>query len=406
MRKNYFAKLVRYIKDVYHIERGLSKLTDGRVNPTYSTAQVVTPLLLGFLLRAQSINGLGLMIKQGEFQKLFSKVTKLASVDTMRDTVKVIDLGGLASMLKSTITKAIRNKAFENGTIDGYTVTAIDGTKLFGSYVKHCPKCLSTVIKGKAHYYHSGAVMSTIGDGPKLVIDFEMYNPKIDSTKKDEGEVNAAKRLLSRVLDTHRTLIDVVVYDALVCSSGWFDHCIQGEVDTIVRVKKNNNKSIRQVKNLANKSEPVAVWETEEGIKNVSVYEQTFAMSGVEQPLRFVKYMLKYPNKKRSQIMIVTTSMDISLETIFKMIKARWNIENCIFNNLKTEAALGHCFVHGGNAVEAILYLLFIAANLFQLFKDRRIKNHVPMQRELVRLLLKGLYMLRSDAELIFDSGG
>ncbi|MDR3585744.1 MAG: hypothetical protein P4L59_10545 [Desulfosporosinus sp.] len=35
MRKNYFAKLVRYMKNVYHIESGLNKLFDGRVNPTY-----------------------------------------------------------------------------------------------------------------------------------------------------------------------------------------------------------------------------------------------------------------------------------------------------------------------------------------------------------------------------------
>jgi hypothetical protein len=38
MRKNYFAKLVKYMKNVYHIERGLNKLSDGRVNPTYSGA--------------------------------------------------------------------------------------------------------------------------------------------------------------------------------------------------------------------------------------------------------------------------------------------------------------------------------------------------------------------------------
>ncbi len=38
---------------------------------------------------------------------------------------------------------------------------------------------------------------------------------------------------------------------------------------------------------------------------------------------------------------------------------------------------------------------LIIASNLFQLFKLRRIKNHVKIQRELVRLLLKGLYLLK-----------
>ncbi|KLU65797.1 hypothetical protein DEAC_c24270 [Desulfosporosinus acididurans] len=37
MRKNYFVKLVNYMKNVYQIDRGLDKLSDGRVNPTYST---------------------------------------------------------------------------------------------------------------------------------------------------------------------------------------------------------------------------------------------------------------------------------------------------------------------------------------------------------------------------------
>ena len=32
--------------------------------------------------------------------------------------------------------------------------------------------------------------MSTIGDGPKLVVEFQMYKPGKDSTSKDEGEQN------------------------------------------------------------------------------------------------------------------------------------------------------------------------------------------------------------------------
>jgi len=71
---------------------------------------------------------------------------------------------------------------------------------------------------------------------------------------------------------------------------------------------------------------------------------------------------------------------------------------------LKSEAALDHCFVHGGNSVEAILYFIFIVSNLFQLFKQRRIKNHIKTQKELVRLLLKGLYLLKYDNNLIFNS--
>lgn len=67
MRKNYFAKIVKYIKKVYHIENGLKKITDARVNP------------------------------------------------------------------KSIVAKAKENKVFDKGTIDGYVVTAIDGTQMYNS---------------------------------------------------------------------------------------------------------------------------------------------------------------------------------------------------------------------------------------------------------------------------------
>jgi len=91
-------------------------------------------------------------------------------------------------------------------------------------------------------------------------------------------------------------------------------------------------------------------------------------------------------------------------EDLVRIIRARWDIENSIFNNLKCECGLEHCFVHGGNAVEAVLYLIFIASNIMQLFLVRRLKNHFATQRETVRLLLKGLYMLKYQAELIFSS--
>jgi len=100
--------------------------------------------------------------------------------------LKSIDLKGLEKINISIIKKAIENKVFKNGTIDGHMVAAIDSTKIFGSYKKCCLKCLTTEIKGNPHYYHCGAVMSVVGNGPKLVRDYEMYNCKVDSKKKDE----------------------------------------------------------------------------------------------------------------------------------------------------------------------------------------------------------------------------
>ena len=129
------------MKNVYNIENNLNKLSDKRINRTYKTGQVVMLVLLGFLLRVKSFNELNLMIKNNEFNKLFPREMKTPKVDAIRDTLKVIDLNGLKQINQHIIKKAIYNKVFENGTIDGYTVVAIDGTKFFGSNKKSCVEC-------------------------------------------------------------------------------------------------------------------------------------------------------------------------------------------------------------------------------------------------------------------------
>ncbi len=103
-------------------------------------------------------------------------------------------------------------------------------------------------------------------------------------------------------------------------------------------------------------------------------------------------------------MLIITTCMDMKLESLYRIIRARWDIENKTFKNLKNNASLTHCFVHGGNAIEAILYLLFIALNIFQIFKLKRLRNHIKLQKELVRLLRKGLYTIKRRQEIIFNS--
>jgi hypothetical protein len=113
-----------------------------------------------------------------------------------------------------------------------------------------------------------------------------------------------------------------------------------------VRVKENNVSSVKQVKKKTNKQEPAEIWKNKKGFERVEVFESTFRMDNVDQQLRFVKFAMKYPSGKHSQIMIVTTCMDLSLAVLFKMIRARWDIENSIFNNLKNNCNLNHCFVH------------------------------------------------------------
>ena len=204
------------------------------------------------------------------------------------------------------------------------------------------------------------------------------------------------------MVTVHNGLIDVVAYDALACNSPFINECERLGVDAVIRVRDNCNLAIRKVKKITNKKKSVKYWN--DGEYKIEAYESLFFMDGVESPLRFFKFAKKKRNGKRSQVLIVTTAMDMRIKTVYKIIKARWHIENRVFNNLKTYANLNHCFAHGGNSVEAVLYLMFIASNLFQLFMTRRIKNNISTQIELVRLLLKGLYQADRNEILILNS--
>lgn len=55
-------------------------------------------------------------------------------------------------------------------------------------------ECLKSTKRGSIHYFHSGAVMSTAGSGPKIEIYFEMFKPGQDA-------VSEQKTIIVRVYD-------------------------------------------------------------------------------------------------------------------------------------------------------------------------------------------------------------
>lgn len=154
MRNNYFIKLIKYINNVYHMDKKIEHVTDKRVNLTFKTSQIVTIVLMGFLLRIISFNQLNLMIKTGEFDNIFAARDRMPKIDTIRNSLKSVDLKSLRIMNQSIIKKACRNKVLDNGTIDGYNVVAIDGTSLFKTKKTYCNDCLYT-IKGERSITHT-----------------------------------------------------------------------------------------------------------------------------------------------------------------------------------------------------------------------------------------------------------
>ncbi len=132
------------MKNVYHIDRQIEQITDNRLNPTYKTSQIISLILVGFLLRIRSFNQLNFMIKAGEFNSIYARKDRIPKIDAIRNSLKSINLNALRRINQKIVRKAVRNKVYKEGTIDGYIIAAIDGTSLFNKKKPSCDDCIQT----------------------------------------------------------------------------------------------------------------------------------------------------------------------------------------------------------------------------------------------------------------------
>jgi len=64
-------------------------------------------------------------LQEDEFINIFSRRTMLPKIDTIRDTLQVLETQGLKAILHHIVKRAVANKVFDNGTKDSWTCTAI-----------------------------------------------------------------------------------------------------------------------------------------------------------------------------------------------------------------------------------------------------------------------------------------
>ena len=403
--------LLHYLYSVYDLGTKIKKLKDKRSNPKIATAAIAFSVILGFMLKIRSFNQLDDYLEYNDFKGLVPKKMRLPRIDAIRDSLKCFCLKSLQAMHSAIIRCSIQNKLVQNGTIDGYKVVAIDGVETFESTKKSCANCLTRVINKTAHYFHRFVVATFVGKDPHIIIGFKMLNPKQDSSNKDEGEISAAKRLVLDLSKQFRRFADIIVYDALACNADWINFIRQQfKIHVVVRVK-NKRLNIVKVANAAFKNRDAdAIWENN-SIK-ISVWEAIIKMDGVADCVRYVKFLKKYKDSRTgksmySQICIVTTHMSISLETLHKIARARWEIENNIFHQIKTEWHMDHCFIHDEIGLEAAFGFLVIAFNLMQLFFFRCIKNFRQrrlQQVEVVERIIKELHGYNTHNVYVFDT--
>jgi hypothetical protein len=414
--KEYLKKLLKYISNVYDFSKKIKQLKDERVNAKISTATISFVLFIGFMMKIRSFNQLDDWLEYGDFKKLVPKNMRLPRIDVVRDSLKCIHIKGLEYMHDNIIKTTKANKLVRKGTIDGYSVVAFDGVELFESTKKNCPGCLIRVINGISHYFHRSVVAAYVGKDPHIVIGQEMLKPKNDSANKGEGELTGAKRLLEKLNQKHHHFADVIVYDALACNAPWINAVKSYNMDAVIRVKDKRLNIVKDAMSTFKRQSADLVWDIQKNnleTITISAWTCEVKMAGVNDTVKFVKFLEKTKNSKTNkvefhEICIVTTAKDMPLETLRKIIHARWGIENNIFRQLKTQWHMNHCFIHDENGLEATLMFMIISFNLMQLFFFRRLKNFRQrklLQVEIIERMIKEMVVFDAKGKYLMDTG-
>lgn len=383
MNKSYLKQILTYINKVYDIGKKINTLKDKRMKSPVKVSTITFVVLFGFMLQIRSFNRLEHWLKKGKLKKVVPKKTKMPQIDAVRRCLSEFDIEGLKSIHKEVVKTTIKNKVFRDGTIDGLKVAAIDGIELFESTKKCCDKCLSRVHRdGNTHYFHRAVVCATVGSDPHIVLGEEMLEPKKDSSDKDEGETTGGKRLINKLYKQYHHFADIIVADALYCKSTWIKEVQSIGMDAVVRVKDERLHIVKDALAIFKCRKADKNWivkkKSNNYIKIKAWDEDNFEMSDSNIKVRFIKFIEEIHIVDKVEIKegwIITTDKLTSSETLWKVMHRRWDIENNVFHQLKTEWHLDHCFLHSPSGVETVLIFIIIAFNFMQLYFFRCIRG-------------------------------
>lgn len=348
MNRQWLRQLISCTSKIYKIEQLIKLYEDSRQYPRIKSESIGLCVLFGYLFRMPSFERLESWIKYGVFHRLTGG-NHLPSVDTIRESLHGANLDQLQMMNKQVIQKARRNKVFRGGTIDGWLVSAIDGVELFESTKKNSKEALTRVIDGVTHYFYRFVGCMTIGKEPHIVWGLEPLRAASgDSSDEDEGEITAAKRLITSLYEQFHHFTDILVCDALYAKASFINLVRSYNIHLIIRTKDMRLHIMKDALGLLQKRKADYTWSVRQKNKRIRIEaweEWEMDMTNVKEKVRFVRFVEHIQTLKQGQVireeskedMLVTTcDQEVGLESLWIMIHKRWDIENCLPSNENT----------------------------------------------------------------------
>ena len=321
------------------------------------------------------------------------KINNVPSDTQMRANLDEIETRQFRSSFLKLFSDAARGnvlKKFE--FMDGKYLAAFDGTGVYSSDKVSCSCCMEKVNKktGQIHYYHQAVGVSLIHPDMKQVIPM-CPEPiqKQDGVTKNDCERNATKRVLEDLKQEHPRLNLIIVEDALSANAPHIRKIESSGYSYILGVKPGDHKYL---------------FEWIEDLDNEDLQTHSFYQIIGQKVKKKITYNFKWRNqvplndsnrdllvnflgfeeitetldkdgntiKSKKSSWSWVTDIKINKDNVYQITKggrARWRIENEVFNTLKNQGYnLEHNFGHGfKNLCNNFIMLMMLAFLVDQL---------------------------------------
>ncbi len=327
------------------------------------------PSLLQFQTEMEKIH------HQHNMHTLFD-VNKIPSSNTIKDILDNQDSQQFQPIQKNITQRLQRSKQLKKFDLfPGYKICSMDATQYHKSYSIHCDCCLTANKDNPdkpTRYYHSALQAAIMHPDVKQVIPIGAEAIKnTDGTKKQDCEINAAKRLVPTLrqqfpkmnliitgddLFSHQPMIETVLkhhyhYFFVAKASShtfmttWLEE--NGPLNEIEEINKKGQTVLYQWMN----NVPLAAGEDTIRVNFFRKKTLTFDALGIEAHCRTESWV---------------TSFEVTAELVRLFVrgaKTRWKVENECFNTLKNQGYhLTHNYGHGEKNLAFNFYQLTLLA--------------------------------------------
>jgi Transposase DDE domain len=367
----------------FALRRQVAALRERRQRPQITLSTVWLSAFGMFALRLPSFNALEDALRYGRGWARWGGSARLPSADTVGRVLAGVTLPDQRALVRDLAQRAWRAKSIHGPRGETYRVVAVDGHELWASRARCCAECLSREVsvgtEKLTEYYHRVVVAQWVGVTPPAVLDVERIRP-------GEGEVVAARRLLSRVLASAGRLIDVITADALYLEGPFIEAVLAAGKHVVVGLKQHARDLYRDAERLRELQRPrvtvagprtTRCWDLPELQSFPTVHQPVRVVWAEEQTVRHRRAGGILREAVDTNTWIWVTDLPPAAVPATKIQQwghARWDVENRGFNELSTLWHMDHCFVHQPTAIEVLLLVLSAAFLLTYLFYTRNLK--------------------------------